>query len=147
LLQPLYHLADRIRQRARHKTWNVDHATGRDGEDIAHRFLQQNGITVIARNWTVRGNWAEVDLIGDDEGVLVFVEVKTRTDTEFAEPDRAIDHNKRSKITLAAREYTRRSRRKPGLLRFDVVTVVLQPELVIRHEKDAFAFTGSTPAL
>lgn len=138
MLQRLYRLIDRIRQRARRKTWNPGHAVGRDGEDLAHRFLQRAGLVVVARNWKVRGNWAEVDLVADDAGTLVFIEVKSLTTSEFAEPDRAIDDRKRRKITLAAREYIRRSKRDPALLRFDVITVVFEPKLTIRHDKDAF---------
>ncbi|MDR1456925.1 MAG: YraN family protein [Puniceicoccales bacterium] len=50
---------------------------GRWGEGVAMRFLQRKSYDVLARNW--RSGHDEIDIIAEDDGVLVFVEVKTRS--------------------------------------------------------------------
>src|SRR5581483_7140072 len=89
-----YELADGLRHHARRRRWPADHALGRRGEDIAHRYLQRTGMVVVARNYRSAGDSEEVDLVGWDHGTLVFVEVKTRSTDEFGLPDRAIDTEK-----------------------------------------------------
>jgi putative endonuclease len=130
LLKPLFAAADGVRRR-----WQP---LGRTGEDLAHRYLESLGLTVVARNYRTPGGSAEVDLVVRDGEVLVFVEVKTRHGEEFGAPERAIGEDKRDKIRGAARNYLRRSGHDPALVRFDVVGIVMTPRLVIRHEPDAW---------
>src|SRR5512135_3281783 len=95
MLQHLLRLADLARHRARLKLWSPDQASGRRGEDLAHRFLRERGFQVIARNYRPRGGGGEIDLVCRDGATLVFVEVKSRRTAEYGEPDRAIDDAKR----------------------------------------------------
>ena len=134
----LYRQADRLRQRARRRTLPPDQALGRDGEDLAHRYLQRQGFVIVARNWTTPSGSAELDLVAVEGDVLVFVEVKARETDEFGAPDRAIDADKKHQIVRAAREYLRRSGRDPQKVRYDVVGVVMEPGPVITHFRDAF---------
>ncbi|MGA2963997.1 MAG: YraN family protein [Candidatus Korobacteraceae bacterium] len=53
--------------------------TGRRGEDLAYFHLRQMGYVMVARNWRTIRHRGELDLIGWDEQVLCFIEVKTRT--------------------------------------------------------------------
>jgi len=91
-----------LRNRLRRLSWNSGHASGRRGEDVAHRFLQKRGYTVVARNYRTRNRFAEVDLIARDGEFLVFVEVKSRATEEFGEPDRAVDAEKQRNLQRAA---------------------------------------------
>jgi len=50
MLRRLYEIADVLRQNARARNMHPTQAMGRRGEDIAHRFLQRAGITIVARN-------------------------------------------------------------------------------------------------
>src|SRR5579884_829949 len=94
MFSALMRLADFARDRGRQRNWHPDLATGRRGEDIAHRFLQRSGMTIVARNHRPHSGAGEVDLIGWEGDTLVFVEVKSRTGEEHGPPDRAIDHQK-----------------------------------------------------
>lgn len=48
---------------------------GRKGEDIAAQYLEERGYRILARNYLKA--WGEIDIIGEREGILHFVEVKT----------------------------------------------------------------------
>jgi putative endonuclease len=141
LYRPLLLLSDAIRQRARRREMAPDHAMGRDAEDAAHRYLEQEGLTIIARNWRTRSGFAEVDLIGFDgrTGVLVFVEVKSRASGDHAAPERQISREKRRKIAIASLEFRRHSQYENSPVRFDVVSVLFEPERKVTHFTDAWS--------
>jgi putative endonuclease len=134
----LYAFADRLRHIARRRRWPADQATGRFGEDLAHRLLRRQGYRVVARNWRPRSGAGEVDLVAWDGPVLVFVEVKTRGTEEFGTPDRAIDSEKQATLARAAREYTRRAGVAWERVRFDVVSVLLGKPPRLELRRDAF---------
>ena len=138
MLMPLLRLFDGIRHRRRLRRWNTAHAWGRRGEDLAHRYLQQIGYTVVARNYAARSAKAELDIVARDGSTVVFVEVKTRSRSEFGAPDRAIDEEKRRHIIRAAGAYLRRGRADWQQARFDVVNVVFENGVSIEHIRDAF---------
>jgi len=115
-----------------------DHALGRLGEDLSHRFLRRRGYTVVARNYRPPSGSGELDLIAWDGEALVFVEVKSRTSDEFAPPERNVDLEKRRHIARAARDYARRAEVPWSRVRFDIVTVVFKHPPVVVLRKDAF---------
>ena len=51
---------------------------GKFGEDCAARFLETQGYTIVARNFRIRS--AEIDIIAQIDDVIIFVEVKARSD-------------------------------------------------------------------
>jgi len=128
----LYRAADRLRARSR------GYATGRRGEDLAHRHLRSRGCTVVARNFRTHEGAGEIDLIAWEGERLVFVEVKTRTTGEFGEPERAVDADKRARILRAAAQYARRANVEWSAVRFDIVSVVLGRSVTIEWIRDAF---------
>jgi uncharacterized protein (TIGR00252 family) len=105
----LLRLSDSARHGARSRRWTSDQAVGRRGEDLAHRYLEEQGFRVVARNWRPSAGPGEIDLIAWEAETLVFVEVKTRRNDEFGAPDRNIDAEKRSALVRAARNYARRA--------------------------------------
>jgi putative endonuclease len=139
MLRKLYELADRLRHRARRRHMTADHALGRRGEDIAHRFLRRQGIIVVNRNYRMSSGAGEVDLIGWDADTLVFIEVKTRQSAEYGSPDRAIGLAKQSSIVRTAREYARHAEIPWEQVRFDVVTVVFSTPPEVTHLRDVLA--------
>jgi putative endonuclease len=108
------------------------------GEDLAHRYLRRHACTVVARNYRTRSGSGEIDLVMWHGKNLVFVEVKTRTSTEFGEPDRAVDAEKRAKLQRAAQDYSRRANIEWDKTRFDIVSVVLETPVRIAWIRDAF---------
>ncbi len=143
MLQFLYRASDELRHRAQRKTANADQAAGRRGEDLAQRYLQCHGMTVVARNWRREGGDVELDLVAWEfsrgEGTLVFIEVKTRQTADFGTPDRAVDEEKRRHLLRAARSYARIARVPWEKTRFDIVSVVFGPPLRVSHRRDAFS--------
>ncbi len=134
LLRP----SDWLRDQAHKRTWTPELASGRRGEDLAHRFLQRQGLRVVARNFRARSGLGEIDVVAWDGDTLAFVEVKARRTEEFGTPDRAVDRDKRLASVRAAREYSRRARIDWERVRFDVVNVVFSKPPALSHIRDAF---------
>lgn len=135
----LYEFADVLRHHGRKQHMPADHALGRRGEDIAHRYLQRAGIIVVARNFRMASGAGEIDLIGWDNGTLVFVEVKSRHSDEYGAPDRAIGWEKQRNLYRAAREYARLADFPWEDVRFDVVNVVFGTPPSVTHFRDLFS--------
>ena len=135
----LYEFADGLRHHARKRRMTPDHAAGRRGEDIAHRYLQRAGIIVVARNYRMSSGAGELDLVGWDRDTLVFVEVKTRHTEEFGAPDRAIGMEKRASLIRAAREFARHAGVPWEQVRFDAVNVILGTPPAVTHFRDIFS--------
>jgi putative endonuclease len=96
--------------------------TGRRGEEAAYFHLRGLGYVMVARNFRSPRCRGEIDLIGWDDDVLCFVEVKTRTTLDVKPGEAAVDRHKRRLIAAVAREYLRRF--PPSCQwRFDVVSV------------------------
>ena len=131
----IYRLADWVRHYFRKKADRAK-ALGWRGEDLAHRFLQQNGYIIVARNYRAQPGGAEVDIIARDGQTLVFVEVKSRSTDEYGSPDRAVGIEKQQHLLRAALEYARRADVDWQLLRFDIVTIVFHDPPAITHLQD-----------
>jgi putative endonuclease len=114
------------------------HQLGREGERLAERFLRLRGLKTIARHFNTPTG--ELDLIMRDHETLVFVEVKTRRDRKYADPEDAVGANKRRRMTRAARWFIHEKRWDDQPCRFDVVAVLLPPDgrPEIEHFPDAF---------
>ncbi len=144
MLRWLYRLSDTIRRRRRLKVWDPAHALGRRGEDLAHRFLQDAGLTVVARNFRTPSGSGELDIVARDKDALIVVEVKSRASAEFGPPERNIDREKQQHVIRGAEEFARRSETPLEMVRFDVITVVFADPVEIRHFKDVF-HPGQSP--
>lgn len=130
-------LLDSLRDLRRRKVWKLDQATGRRGEDLAHRFLRRKGFTIVARNYRLGAGDGEVDIIARDKDELVIVEVKTRETDAFGSPDRAIDLDKQKALRRVARQYARKIDIPEERVRFDIVTVVLGNPVRLELFRDA----------
>ncbi len=138
MLARLYRFADLLRHHGRKRRLTEDHALGRHGEDVAHRFLQRAGFIIVDRNYRMASGAGEVDLIGWEGDTLVFIEVKSRRSDEYGAPDRAIGPEKQSSLIRAAREYARHAEVPWDKVRLDVVNVVFSRTPVVTHFRDVF---------
>jgi len=98
---------------------------GRLGEDVAARYLQAKGYSIIERNF--RCPLGEIDIIARQGGEMVFVEVKTRTTQDVARPGDSVTAAKQSRIAKVAEVYLLRKVKGEWRCRFDVVEVLLTP--------------------
>ena len=129
---------DSLRDARRRRTWDRDKASGRRGEDLAHRFLRKQGYTIVARNYRLCSGDAEADLIARHGEDLVIVEVKTRATDEFGPPEQAVNPEKRRHLMRVAREYARKTNTPWEHMRFDIVSIVLREPPQITLLRAAF---------
>ena len=102
---------------------------------------------IVARNWRRYGQESgEIDLVADDQGACVFVEVRSRTGLAQGHPLEAVTPHKRARVIRAARLYLDAEAPAATAYRFDVVGVTFwedgarAPEIV--HIPDAFQVAG-----
>jgi len=101
------------------------------------------GYTVTARNWRPPQGGGELDLVARRDGLLVFVEVKTRASGIWSAPERDIDKDKQHSLRRAARDYVRRAGAEELEARFDVIAITGDR---IEHFEDAFPLFDSRAA-
>ncbi|CAN5340302.1 YraN family protein [soil metagenome] len=97
--------------------------TGRTGENLAVKYLQDNGYFIKETNWRHR-HW-EVDVIASKNDVLHFIEIKTRRSRKFGFPEEDVNRKKISNLMHASEEYLINY---PGWKRiqFDILSINLQ---------------------
>jgi putative endonuclease len=105
---------------------------GAEAEEETCRLLREKGYRIVYRNWRTRGG--EIDIVARDGDVLVFVEVKARSNDGFGGPEAAVGPAKQRRMILAAREFIARARCDLAA-RFDVV---VWEAGVPRVHRDAF---------
>ncbi|MBP6385822.1 MAG: YraN family protein [Pseudarcicella sp.] len=109
---------------------------GEQGEGIASSYLQENGYEILERNF--RFEKAEIDIIAQKGKFLVFVEVKTLTNTQFGMPELAVDKQKEKNISRAALHYIYSQDWKQEI-RFDIIAIVIDAgKYQLEHFVDAF---------
>lgn len=108
---------------------------GQQGEDLATRYLEKKGYQILARNF--RYKRAEIDIIAQKDKLLAFVEVKARSSDVFGYPEEFVDEKKATLIIGAADHYIEKNQWE-GLIRFDIISVMLRPRITLRHFEDAF---------
>ncbi|MEJ3658771.1 YraN family protein [Actinomycetes bacterium KLBMP 9759] len=97
---------------------------GRQGEELAVRYLERQGFTVLSRNWRCR--IGEIDVIATRASLLVACEVKTRSGTRFGAPSEAVDSRKSIRIRRVLNAWLRTHRVRWCDIRFDVVSIVAE---------------------
>ncbi len=95
-------------------------ASGAWGEEAAVRFLQSEGYRIAERNYRLR--CGEIDIIAEKDGILAFVEVKTRKSAAYGSPSEYVGAEKQRKIRMTAELYlcSHPSKLQP---RFDVLEI------------------------
>ena len=108
----------------RRKILYINQEIGKFGEDIATKYLQKKGYTIIERNFSCKQG--EIDIIAKDFSELVFIEVKTRTSKEYGNPAEAVNEIKKKHIETAAEYYLYKTKQQNKFIRFDVIEVLMK---------------------
>lgn len=112
---------------------------GKWGEDIAARYLVEQGYCILERDW--KSGHRDIDIIARKDDHIVFIEVKTRRNRLFMEPEQAVDWKKRKNLRASINHYVK-YRRIDLQIRFDIITVVgnlgTTPE--INHIEDVWLY-------
>ncbi len=111
-------------------------ALGKAGEDAAAAYLEKNDYIILDRNW--RKNHLELDIVAAKDEELVIVEVKTRSNKDYKEPEDAVNWLKIRRIVVAADAYIKQHCIDASV-RFDIITAVGEAgDFQIEHIKNAF---------
>ncbi len=106
---------------------------GSIGENIAKEYLVGKGYKIVTTNFT--NKIGEIDIIGYDQGVLVFVEVKYRKNSVFGLPREAVNIHKQNKIRMVATSYINKYKLFDKPCRFDVIEILGRE---VTHIENAF---------
>jgi putative endonuclease len=109
---------------------------GKEGEDMAARFLKEKGYEIVQRNY--RYKQSEIDLIVKKDNWLIFVEVKLRSSDAYGYPEDFVDYKKAKNIIDGAEQYTY-EKDWQGNVRYDIVSIrVMRDKTEIIQIEDAF---------
>lgn len=97
-------------------------------EDFAVRLLQGKGYEIIDRNF--RSRFGEIDIVAEDDGYLVFVEVKARWSQKFGSPEEAVTPSKLYKIKKTSEYYALINSKTKQKMRIDVVALEINGKAV-----------------
>lgn len=114
----------------------LQHEIGKIGEDLATKYLENLGYTIMERNFVA--NQGEIDIIARDNAKkeLVFVEVKTRTNTLYGKPIDSVTEPKQKHLISTAKYYLYSRHLENKFVRLDVIEVYLKDDLYkINHIK------------
>jgi putative endonuclease len=106
---------------------------GREGEVLAVKFLQKIGYKILETNWRFRHK--EIDIIAICNREIIFVEVKTRKNADYGQPEEAVNLLKQRHLIDAAEAYVIEKNLDLDI-RFDVITIINNSQ--IRHYQYAF---------
>ena len=119
--------------------------TGSQMEEAAAAYLAERGVTVLERNF--RSRTAEIDIVGKQDGTLLFIEVKARAENQKSgTAPEAVGTAKQKRICRCADYYMHSKGIDPYRtgIRFDVVAITMREdkEPEIRWIKNAFNYTA-----
>jgi putative endonuclease len=95
---------------------------GRYGEELAARYLTEQGLLVVDRNW--RCAHGEIDLVARDGDCLVFCEVKTRRTERFGGAVEAVDRRKVATLRRLVAAWLQSHDERAVRVRIDVIGIL-----------------------
>lgn len=116
---------------------DVRQTIGRKGEEVAQKYLKENGYSIIETNY--RCPFGEADIIASKDNELVFVEVKTRGQEIFGNPADSITYVKRKHIYNVAEFYIYKNKIVDVPISLDAIEVYMLDDMdpKIEHIKNA----------
>ena len=101
---------------------NIRISLGKKGEKLALQYLKKRGCSIRSSNFRTR--LGEIDIVGEDHGTIIFVEVKTRTGTMYGAPYEAVTPKKQVQLSKVALEYLNQHNLNESPARFDVISII-----------------------
>lgn len=112
------------------------HRIGSKGENITINYLEQKGYTILERNFSC--NQGEIDIIALDKQEIVFVEVKTRTNTNYGLASEAVNRQKKLHLIRTINYYLHIRNLENEYIRIDVIEIYIKSgKAYINHIKQA----------
>lgn len=109
---------------------------GKKGEQLAIDFLLEKGYDIVERNY--RFDKAEVDIIAKNNNTLAIIEVKTRSSSDFGDPQDFLKPKQIKRIVKAVDEYVLVNKMDLEI-RFDIIAIVKENKgYLIEHLENAF---------
>ncbi|HZJ76194.1 MAG TPA: YraN family protein, partial [Oscillospiraceae bacterium] len=81
----------------------MNRRVGLIGEELAANYIRNKGYDVLERNY--RTKLGELDIIAANQGIIIFIEVKTRTSSSYGRPSEAVNYKKQSTIQKLSQQY------------------------------------------
>ena len=97
---------------------------GNSGEDIAVQYLKSHGHIILKRNFYCKQG--EIDIITKDKNEIVFIEVKSRSSTEYGLPSEAVTKQKIQHLYKTARYFLYKNKMLNEFVRFDAVEILIK---------------------
>ncbi|MBL0057180.1 MAG: YraN family protein [Chitinophagaceae bacterium] len=104
--------------------------TGHIGEELAVSYFNGLHYQILHRNW--RHGRFEVDLVAEKEGILHFIEVKTRRTLTFGHPEELVDEKKITNLIAAAEEYLYLWPQWQRI-QFDILAITMIPDQPVEY--------------
>ena len=109
------------------------------GEDLASSYLKSKGYYILDKNF--KNKYGEIDLICRHDGLIIFVEVKSRYNYNYGLPCEAVTYSKQRQIINLCKFYLLTRKLFDYNCRFDVVEIYFNKNnesYILQHTKDAF---------
>ncbi len=97
---------------------------GNSGEDISVQYLKSHGHIILKRNFYCKQG--EIDIITKDKNEIVFIEVKSRSNTEYGLPSESVTKQKIQHLYKTARYFLYKNKMLNEFVRFDVVEILIK---------------------
>lgn len=111
--------------------------SGKKGEETAVKFLEGKGYEIVARNYRVKRQ--EIDIVAKEKDTYIFVEVKSRSSSDFGFPEDFVSPQQEGRIRNAAIHFLTEQNIEAKDIRFDVVSILVhEHDIEIEHFEDAF---------
>ncbi len=120
------------------RSGKTSYLRGRWAEQAALEYLQTNNLKLLEKNF--RSIYGEIDLVMLDKDIIIFIEVRYRSNNDFHTASESISTKKCERIIITGKHYLSQNRNASRMdCRFDVVTLSGQQESpTIEWIKNAF---------
>ena len=97
------------------------------GEALAGKILKKKGYKILKRNYVSK--YGKIDIVAYDNGIICFVEVKTRQSENYGPPELAVTKEKGKRIVRTALNYLTINNIEDTDCRFDVVSILYKEDV------------------